>query len=456
VNTLRLISSAEDRQLNERMSLIPTNYNLTWPTYSDHTASMLSQMRNCNNFADVTLVCDDKKQIRAHRNVLSACSGFFKDILLINLQSVQHPVVFLRGVHSEELNTILQFVYEGQVSVGQDKFMKLYEVAKSLEIVELILIIQLSMFNEDTETNTPIKNESQETVSQETNDISNYFKSDDDIESNSPKKKAIINNDTHNCSSEEEANSHENKQLPTKQPENPDDSKYYCNQCEYYCSTKNEIDAHLNVHQGPKHTCHICGRAYKKKFDLQIHIRSEHEGIYYECDLCDYKNSEARKLKQHKESKHEGIRYACGKCDFKATQTRHLKYHNESVHEGIRFTCTECYQQFTKPAKLKQHIRSIHEGIKLSCKLCDYKTNYNSELYKHKRSKHEGINHACDYCGKLFSEKTNMMKHIQYKHEGVRHDCQLCEYKATTRGSLKNHVKSKHEGSCEAQGKGKA
>ena len=116
-----IISSAEHRALNERMALIAENYNLTWPTYSDHTASMLSQMRRCNNFADVTLVSDDKKQIQAHRNVLSACSGFFKDILLMNLQSVPHPVVFLKGVHSEELNAILQFAYEGQVSIGQEK-----------------------------------------------------------------------------------------------------------------------------------------------------------------------------------------------------------------------------------------------------------------------------------------------------------------------------------------------
>ena len=428
------------------MALIAENYNLTWPTYSDHTASMLSQMRRCNNFADVTLVCDDKKQIQAHRNVLSACSGFFKDILLMNLQSVPHPVIFLKGVHSEELNAILQFVYEGQVYVGQDKFNKLYEVAKSLEIVELVLIIQLSMVNEDMETNKPIKIESQETVSQETNEISNDFKLDDDIKSNLPIKK-VMNNDTHNCSLEEEANSHENKLLPTNQSENHNDYKYSCNQCEYYCNTKNEIDTHSNVHHGPKHTCHKCGRTYKKKFDLQAHIRSEHEGIFYECDLCDYKNSEARKLRQHKESKHEGIRHACGKCDFKAAQHSSLKHHNESVHEGKRFTCSECNEQFTKPDKLKQHIRSIHEGIKLSCRLCDYKTNYNSQLSRHKRSKHEGINYACDHCGKLFSEKPNMMKHIQYKHEGVRHDCQLCEYKATTRGSLKNHVKSKHEGS---------
>ena len=242
-----LISSADDRQLNERMTLIPTNYNLTWPTYSDHTASMLSQMRSCNNFADVTLVCDDKKQIQAHRNVLSACSGFFKDILLINLQSVQHPVVFLKGVHSEELDTILQFVYEGQVSVSQDKFTMLYEVAKSLEIVELVLIIQFSMLNEDTKTNKPIKIESQETVSQETNEISNDFKLDDDIKSNLPIKKAM-NNVTHNCSSEEETNSHENKLLPTNKSDYHD-SKYSCNQCEYQYMISWGIEMRMNSFQ---------------------------------------------------------------------------------------------------------------------------------------------------------------------------------------------------------------
>ena len=49
------------------------------------------------DFADVTLVTDDKKQIRAHLTILSACSAVFKNILQIDNSNV-NPVIYLRGI----------------------------------------------------------------------------------------------------------------------------------------------------------------------------------------------------------------------------------------------------------------------------------------------------------------------------------------------------------------------
>ena len=61
-------------------------YTFTWHTYSDHLRDILKELRLSpdDSFADVTLVTDDKKQIKAHRNILSACSSVFKEILHIN------------------------------------------------------------------------------------------------------------------------------------------------------------------------------------------------------------------------------------------------------------------------------------------------------------------------------------------------------------------------------------
>ena len=44
------------------------NYTLTWHSYSDHLREALKEMMTTNEFSDVTLVTDDKQQIRAHRN----------------------------------------------------------------------------------------------------------------------------------------------------------------------------------------------------------------------------------------------------------------------------------------------------------------------------------------------------------------------------------------------------
>ena len=49
-------------------------YNLTWHSYSDHLRSMMKELMMNEDFADVTLVTEDKKQIKANISILSACS----------------------------------------------------------------------------------------------------------------------------------------------------------------------------------------------------------------------------------------------------------------------------------------------------------------------------------------------------------------------------------------------
>ena len=88
-----------------------------------------------NDFADVTLVCDDKKKLKAHRNILSACSPVFKNMLKIDQQS-NHPVIYLRGIQHLQMEAILKFVYLGETSIHQDILTEFIQTAKLLEIRE--------------------------------------------------------------------------------------------------------------------------------------------------------------------------------------------------------------------------------------------------------------------------------------------------------------------------------
>ena len=54
---------------------------------------------------------------KAHKVVLSACSPFFKSILKRNPH--QHPLLYLKGVNSQDLGSLLNFMYQGQVNVAQ-------------------------------------------------------------------------------------------------------------------------------------------------------------------------------------------------------------------------------------------------------------------------------------------------------------------------------------------------
>ena len=56
-------------------------YSLTWHAYSDHLKNMMKELMMNEDYSDVTLVTEDKKQIKANIHILSACSPVFKDIL---------------------------------------------------------------------------------------------------------------------------------------------------------------------------------------------------------------------------------------------------------------------------------------------------------------------------------------------------------------------------------------
>merc|ERR1712098_375274 len=108
---------------------------LTWFTYTDHLREMLHDMMTATEMTDVTIVSEDKKQFKAHKVVLSACSPVFKSIF--SETNLSNSSIFLRGIQSHELESIFQFIYLGKATFYQDRMNEFLNVAKSLEIKEI-------------------------------------------------------------------------------------------------------------------------------------------------------------------------------------------------------------------------------------------------------------------------------------------------------------------------------
>ena len=113
----------------------PENYSLVWHSYSDHLRDMMKELMTNDDLADVTLVSEDRKQIKAHKNILSACSPVFKDI--VKFEQSAKTIVYLRGINFSELEAIMQFIYLGEATFNEERIYKLLAVARSLEIKEL-------------------------------------------------------------------------------------------------------------------------------------------------------------------------------------------------------------------------------------------------------------------------------------------------------------------------------
>ena len=130
-------------------------YTLRWHSYSDHLREALNEMLLSSEFADVTLVTDDKQQIRAHRNILSACSQVFKSILQIDSNN-SNPVIYLRGIQHSEIQSIMQFIYLGEARFYEERMSEFITISKNLEIKELSTCIEM---NDQTASDEVVKNE---------------------------------------------------------------------------------------------------------------------------------------------------------------------------------------------------------------------------------------------------------------------------------------------------------
>ena len=107
-------------------------YTLKWKHFLSNKASSLTYVFTENSFTDVTLVSDDQIPFQAHRFVLSSFSPVLKNILLNNSHS--HPLIFLRGVKHQELDSILQFIYLGKASIYNENMRRFAQAAKDLQI----------------------------------------------------------------------------------------------------------------------------------------------------------------------------------------------------------------------------------------------------------------------------------------------------------------------------------
>merc|ERR1719312_1338505 len=174
-------------------------FNLNWDTFNDHLREMFKEMLNGKEYANVILVGEDKIQFKAHKIVLSACSQVFRSMISVDSLGNLTPLIYLRGIKSNEIKSILEFIYLGQATVNQDRVNEFLNVAKGLEIKNFNKDVNNTDAIENTEQNMTSENEGDEPIAE--------------IEFNLPNSK--------NYMEEEE-----------EKDNNQDSKKYQCDQCD--------------------------------------------------------------------------------------------------------------------------------------------------------------------------------------------------------------------------------
>ena len=198
-------------------------YSLNWQTFSENFQLMFKDLFQEGSYTDVTLVSDDQTQFKAHKIVLSAYSPVFKKI--IDNNPSQHPLIYLRGIQSYEIESILQFMYLGEGRFYQERMGEFIKVAKDLEVKEISKGVDMQNEEKDITEEVVIMKD----VKEETKEVCepDNFTTD---QTKQRKPRSQISSDTK--------------------------------------STE----------------CPECGAFYRYRGDMVKHYRSKHEGIKYPCN----------------------------------------------------------------------------------------------------------------------------------------------------------------------------
>jgi len=104
---------------------------LKWNNYQANIVCALGNLKLDEDFVDVTLSCEGRT-IKAHKVILSACSSYFKNVFKEN--PCQHPVVILKDVRHVDLESLVKYMYAGQVYIKQDQLGRFLKTAEALQI----------------------------------------------------------------------------------------------------------------------------------------------------------------------------------------------------------------------------------------------------------------------------------------------------------------------------------
>ena len=110
---------------------------MDWNGYNDHLNNLMIKMLTTSEYSDVTLVCDDSDyQFKTHKSILSACSPELEK--MIRETTEKNPVIYLKGIHAKEMESLLDFMYLGKVTVNQEDFQEWISAAANLKIISRI------------------------------------------------------------------------------------------------------------------------------------------------------------------------------------------------------------------------------------------------------------------------------------------------------------------------------
>ena len=395
--------------------------NLEWTMYESISTNSFHTLYTDTDFADVTLACEENKQILVHKVVVSSCSELLKKILLENPHP--HPLIFLQGLTLRDLQQLKRSMYLGVAFVEEPEMKSFLSVSKTFLNTPPPAQAPAQAYQ-------PSLAEGEEGAMTQKK-VLVEGKVMDQAEIVLAKSKRI--NEKVGIQLNNFAVNRELKILE-------------CTVCDWSHESQIKLTRHMrNKHTGQSMSCKTCDFKASTLEKLEIHERKDHNAEQISCPLCDAKLMSKSILKTHIRKIHKKT-YAtivCKHCDYSTKHGSEMHRHRKR-HEGNLLLCDQCEYKTDTQRVLRQHKDRLHDTTEYNCKSCEYRSNTMRKLYFHERAVHRGILYNCESCGFKTARSNNLRQHQRRKHGGERFNCVFCNFGDWQSSRVILHEKRKH------------
>ena len=265
--------------------------------FEDHIKTAFSKIRENEDYVDVTLACAED-QVQAHKVIVASFSPILAGIL--KRQKSNHPVIYLKGIKSVDLINVVNFMYEGQVSLAASNLDSFFDVANELQVEGLFHRDEVEINTEmdespleaangdvmdrsdmdGTDEKVTVKVESEDSDIQ--TDYLDYGNEQEVGEVSDVQRDFFVNHNVANVGGDCEAvweppNINNNLKMFTS----AGNGKWSCNVCnKMIIGNKSQMKRHVIIHvPGQEVSCNICGNVFKNKYSFESHKSRTHGNL---------------------------------------------------------------------------------------------------------------------------------------------------------------------------------
>ena len=252
---------------------------LKWNDFQINVNNAFGSLRNDQDLCDVTLVSEDGKQLEAHKVILASSSPFFLELLKRNKH--QHPLVYMRGVKSDDLAALVDFLYFGEANVFQESLDAFLSLAEDLKLKGL--------------TGTP---EHDNNIGKRVESPKNHL----GYHNNKTMFEQKIPNQYETKTKVDREVSPETVVATFNQADNQENQQLDEQIKAMMEFSGNTVTVGKETSKGS--ICKVCGKE-GKSIDIKRHIEVNHiTGVTHTCNLCGKSSRSRHGLRQHKTSHH--------------------------------------------------------------------------------------------------------------------------------------------------------